>query len=236
MRALRETAEAVDYRGREPGGPDRPGPAVPYPRAKRYFDRGAASLLVLLFSPLYLLMFLVLALDMLLVPRDRGRWLYRERRISRGREFEVLKFRVLREDVLAEIAAKKDAYARLYERDPENLTAAGRILKRIYVDELPQLVNVLRGDISLVGPRPWPVPMVERQVADGLDYRLCVIAGWTGPAQVRKDSRAKALATALDLEYVELCRSLSGPQLLRHDLRVLRQSLRTVLRGRGLRY
>ena len=56
--------------------------------------------------------FAILAVDMLFVPRDRGRWLYRERRISRGREFEVLKFRVLREDVLAEVAAQDGAYAR----------------------------------------------------------------------------------------------------------------------------
>jgi lipopolysaccharide/colanic/teichoic acid biosynthesis glycosyltransferase len=209
---------------------------VPYPFAKRLFDRAVAVGLILLLSPLILLALAIVALDMLLVPGDRGRWLYRERRISHGREFDVLKFRVLREGVLAEIAGRDGAYARLYEKDHENLTRAGRILKRIYADELPQLVNVLRGDISLVGPRPWPVPMVERQVAEGHDYRLHVTAGWTGPAQVRKDSRAKSQATSLDLEYVELCRSLTGPQLLRRDLRVLSQSLRTVLRGRGLRY
>jgi lipopolysaccharide/colanic/teichoic acid biosynthesis glycosyltransferase len=213
-----------------------PAEQVPYPLAKRVFDRTAAAFFVLLLSPLLLLAFAVLAVDMLLVPRDRGRWLYRERRISRGREFEVLKFRVLREDVLAEIGTKQDAYARLYEADHANLTGAGRIIKRIYADELPQLFNILRGDLSLVGPRPWPVTMVETQVAKGLTYRLHVMAGWTGPAQVRKDSKAKSRATELDLGYVELCRTLSGPQLLAHDLRVIGQSLRTVLRGRGLRY
>jgi lipopolysaccharide/colanic/teichoic acid biosynthesis glycosyltransferase len=213
-----------------------PAEDVPYPLAKRVFDRTVAAVLLFVLSPLLLLALAVLACDMLGVPRDRGRWLYRERRISRGREFEVLKFRVLREDVLAEVAATEDAYARLYEADHANLTMAGRIVKRIYADELPQIVNVLRGDISLVGPRPWPVTMVETQVAKGLDYRLHVIAGWTGPAQVRKDSKAKSKATELDLEYVELCRTLTGPQLVAHDVRVLGQSLRTVLRGRGLRY
>ena len=212
-----------------------PAEQVPYPLAKRIFDRTAAASFVLLLSPLLLLAFAVLAVDMLLVPRDRGRWLYRERRISRGREFDVLKFRVLREDVLAEIVTKQDAYARLYEADHGNLTGAGRIVKRIYADELPQLFNILRGDLSLVGPRPWPVTMVETQVAKGMTYRLHVMAGWTGPAQVRKDSKAKSRATELDLGYVELCRTLSGPQLLAHDLRVIGQSLRTVLRGRGLR-
>jgi lipopolysaccharide/colanic/teichoic acid biosynthesis glycosyltransferase len=209
---------------------------VPYPVAKRLFDRSVAVLLLVLLSPLLLLALLVLALDMLFVPRDRGRWLYRERRISRGREFDVLKFRVLREDALAELRTRNDAYARLYERDESNLTLAGRVLKRIYVDELPQLVNVLLGDISLVGPRPWPLPMVEKQVADGQDYRLHVIAGWTGPAQVRKDSPARHQATELDLEYAALCRELPGPQLLWHDVKVLWQSLQTVMRGRGLRY
>jgi lipopolysaccharide/colanic/teichoic acid biosynthesis glycosyltransferase len=209
---------------------------VPYRLAKRLFDRGVATVLLVLLSPLLSLALVVIAIDMMLVPRDRGRLLYRERRISRGREFDVLKFRVLREDVLAELAASDGAYARLYEREHGNLTAAGRVLKRLYLDELPQLLNVLRGDISIVGPRPWPVPMVKQQVAEGQDYRLHVIAGWTGPAQVRKDTHAKSLATSLDLEYVELCRTLSGPRLVQHDLRVLGQSLRTVLRGRGLRY
>src|SRR6058998_2430909 len=134
---------------------------VPYRLAKRLFDRTVAVVLLALLSPLLLAALVVIGLDMLLVPRDRGSWLYRERRISRGREFDVLKFRVLREDVLAEIVTKQDAYARLYEADHANLTGAGRVVKRIYADELPQLFNVLRGDISLVGPRPWPVTMVE---------------------------------------------------------------------------
>src|SRR5207237_575345 len=147
--------------------------------------------LLVVATPVLLIVLLAVGLDMLLVPRDRGRWFYRERRISRGREFDVLKFRVLKESVLDELARRSDTYARRYEKDEANLTRAGRILKRMYADELPQLFNVLRGDISLVGPRPWPVPMVEQQVAEGHDYRLHVVAGWTGPAQVRKDSGAK---------------------------------------------
>ena len=206
------------------------------PAAKRAFDVAISASLIVALAPVWAVVLGAVGLDMLRCPRDRGRVFYRERRISRGRGFEVLKFRVLREDVLAEIASKEDAYARLYEADHANLTGAGRIVKRIYADELPQIVNVLRGDISLVGPRPWPVSMVETQVAKGLDYRLHVMAGWTGPAQVRKDSKAKSKATELDLEYVELCRTLTGPQLVGHDLKVIRQSLRTVLRARGLRY
>jgi O-antigen biosynthesis protein WbqP len=209
---------------------------VPYRLVKQVFDRVVAALLIVLCSPLLVIAFLLIALDMLVVPRDRGSWFYRERRVTRGREFDVLKFRVLRRDVLAELAGMPGKYARLYEAKTENLTWAGAIIKRIYADELPQLFSVLRGEMSLVGPRPWPVSMVENQVAEGHDYRLRITAGWTGPAQVRKDSGSKAQSTALDLEYVELCRTLPGLKLLRYDLGVLRRSVGTMLRGRGLKF
>jgi lipopolysaccharide/colanic/teichoic acid biosynthesis glycosyltransferase len=205
------------------------------PRSKRLFDVGLSAPLLLLLSPIFGFAFAVLALDMLLVPADRGPWLYRERRISAGREFDVLKFRVLRVEAIRSI--KKGSYARLLERDHDNLTRAGRILKAAYLDELPQLVNVLRGEMSLVGPRPWPVPMVEKQRTDGYRYRDEVIAGWTGPAQLRKDMPRKTYsALDLDLEYVESLKTWSGLRVVRNDVQVLFASLRTVARRRGLRY
>jgi O-antigen biosynthesis protein WbqP len=213
-----------------------PATTVPYPLAKRAFDVVVALVLLLVLSPLLLVSGLLIALDMLFVPRDRGSWFYRERRITRGREFDVLKFRVLRRSALEDLAGKPGKYARLYEEDTSNLTWAGSIIKRIYADELPQLFTVLRGDLSLVGPRPWPVAMVEKQVAEGYDYRMRITAGWTGPAQVQKDLGKKGQATALDLHYVELCQTLGGLGLLRYDLGVLRQSIATMLRGRGLKF
>jgi lipopolysaccharide/colanic/teichoic acid biosynthesis glycosyltransferase len=209
---------------------------VPYRLSKRIVDRTVAGLLTLLLSPLFALALLALALDRLLVRRDRGSWLYRERRISQGRQFDLLKFRVLREVALEQLRGSEGAYARLYEREEDNLTRAGRVLKRMYLDELPQLFNVLRGDISLVGPRPWPVSMVEKQVAEGLPYRNLIIAGWTGPAQVSKDSPKRKQATEFDLAYVQACRSLSAGRLLRYDLALLASSARTMLRGKGLKY
>jgi len=176
----------------------------------------------------------VMAADMLVCPRDRGAFLHRERRISAGREFELLKLRTLRVDVLRGMKAPGD-HARLHEADATKLTWAGkRLLKPWYLDELPQLLNVLRGDMSLVGPRPWPPAMVEGQRARGVDYRLHVPAGWTGPAQV-----AKGLDVSfeqLDLEYVDRCRRSSGPALARYDVGILYRTLATLLRREGLRF
>jgi lipopolysaccharide/colanic/teichoic acid biosynthesis glycosyltransferase len=209
---------------------------VPYPFAKRLMDKGLALSLLVLLAPILGAVWLAMGVDMLLSRRDRGSWLYRERRISSGREFHLLKFRTLRREVL-EREGGVAGHARLFEAELGNLTWAGRrILKPWYLDELPQLFNIVLGDMSLVGPRPWPVSMVEAQVAAGHDYRNLVRAGWTGPAQVQKGVTEPAGYTELDLAYVEKCRSWSGGRIVRFDLRILWETLRLLLRGEGLRY
>lgn len=209
--------------------------AAAYPLAKRVEDRSLAAALVILLSPFFAVAYGSIALDRILSRRDRGPSLYRERRVSRGRDFMLLKFRVLRRDVVSGIGDGE--HARLYEADSANLTWAGRrVLKPWYLDELPQLFNVLRGDMSLVGPRPWPREMVERQLAQGMDYRNLVPAGWTGPAQVQKGEVETSHFTQLDLAYVDAIRTWSGRRLVRYDVGILWRTVRVLLRGEGLRY
>jgi lipopolysaccharide/colanic/teichoic acid biosynthesis glycosyltransferase len=209
---------------------------VPYPVAKSGLDKVVALTLVVLLSPLLALVWGAMGIDMLLSRRDRGKWLYREQRISRGRKFDLLKFRTLTRQAL-EGAAGQEAHARLLEADPANLTWSGRrILKPWYLDELPQLLNIVRGDMSLVGPRPWPQSLVQAQVAKGYDYRNRMMAGWTGPAQVQKGVVDAAQYTDLDLAYLEACRGMTASQLVRHDLGILWQTLRVLARGEGLQY
>jgi lipopolysaccharide/colanic/teichoic acid biosynthesis glycosyltransferase len=210
--------------------------AVPYRVPKRVLDKGVALALAMLLAPVFAAALAAMGLDMLRSRRDRGPWLYRERRISGGREFDLLKFRTLRDEVL-DGARGGEAHARLLEADTTNLTWAGRrVLKPWYLDELPQLLNVLRGDMSLVGPRPWPPSMVANQVAQGHDYRNRVLAGWTGPAQVQKGVTEPAGYTAFDLAYVEACRTWNAARLLRHDLGILWQTVKVLARGEGLRF
>jgi len=178
------------------------------------------------------LVLVAMLVDMLVSHADRGPLLYRETRISRGRSFDLLKFRTLRTDVLASARG----HAGPLEHESANLTWAGRrLLKPWYLDEVPQLFNVLRGDISLVGPRPWPRALVERQVAEGLDYRNRIMAGLTGPAQVTKGSTGSRYAEH-DLRYVEACKKLRAWSLVRYDLGILRQTFGVIARGEGLNY
>ena len=204
---------------------------MPRPLPKRLLDLVVAGVLLVVFVPVLLVVLVAFALDVLLSPRDRGSLFYREARISRGRTFGLLKFRTLRSDVLERSAG----HARLLEADAANLTWIGRrLLKPWYVDEVPQLWNVLRGDISLVGPRPWPPELVERQKAEGLTYRDELPAGLTGTAQITKGSGQRY--ADLDLEYAERFRSLGSWALVRYDLQILMRTIGVIARGEGLSY
>ncbi|MGZ8696360.1 MAG: sugar transferase [Gaiellaceae bacterium] len=202
--------------------------------AKRVLDLIVGAALLALLSPLIVGLLAAMAVNMLVSRRDRGGFFYREPRVSRGRPFGLLKFRTLRRDVLDQMRAA-DGHARLYEADPGNLTWTGRrLLKPWYLDEVPQLLNVLRGDMSLVGPRPWPPEMVRRQVADGRDYRNRILAGLTGPAQVTKGETIPF--EDLDFHYLEHCSTFSSWALVRYDLQILWQTVVVMARGEGLNY
>ena len=206
-----------------------------YPLPKRVLDKAVALALLVLLAPVFGAVLVAMGIDMLARRPDRGPFLYRERRISGGREFELLKFRTLRVAVLDGMTS--DSHARLHESDESNLTWAGRrVLKPWYLDELPQLWNVLRGDLSAVGPRPWPREMVERQVAEGVTYRNEFVAGWTGPVQVGKGVAEPERYPRLDVEYVNACRTSSAAQIVRRDLSLLWRTLVVMAKGEGLRF
>ena len=206
-----------------------------YPAAKRVLDVAIALPLLVVLAPVFAFLFVAMGIDMLRCARDRGPWLYREERISGGRVFDLLKFRTLRRAALA--GMDPASHARMLEADEGNLTWAGRrLLKPWYLDELPQLWNVVRGDMSLVGPRPWPLPMVANQVAQGLTYRNEFVAGWTGPVQVEKGITEPADYQQLDLGYVRACREDRAAAIVRRDVVLLWRTVRVLARGEGLRF
>jgi lipopolysaccharide/colanic/teichoic acid biosynthesis glycosyltransferase len=203
-------------------------------KAKRATDVALTIALLAVATPVTAVAAAAMGVDMIVCPQDRGSFLYRERRISAGREFGLLKLRTLREEALARME-EPGGHARVLESDPANLTWAGRrVLKPWYLDELPQLLNVLRGEMSLVGPRPWPPSLLARQLDRGVDYRLKVPAGWTGLAQVSKG--ADVSFETLDLEYVRRSAASSPGAQVRLDLGILRRTVATLVRGEGLRY
>ena len=159
---------------------------------RRVFDMVGGSLLLLLASPFLALAAIAIELD------DRGPVLYRQRRVGKdGAEFELLKLRTMivgAENIGAGFAVD--------EGDPR-ITRAGRVLRRLSIDELPQLWNVVRGDMSLVGPRPTLLYQVE-QYTPRQRRRLEVKPGLTGWAQIHGRARIPwDERIELDVWYVE---------------------------------
>ena len=134
-----------------------------------------------------------------------------------GRSFTVLKFRTMVDD-----PARDSPYP-----DPKSITRVGRILRRLSLDELPQLVNVVRGEMSIVGPRPTLGYQVERYDAHQRG-RLAVRPGLTGLAQVRgRNELTWPERIALDLEYVR-------DQSVLLDLRLVAATAWTLVKGSGV--
>ncbi|MDQ4065386.1 MAG: sugar transferase, partial [Actinomycetota bacterium] len=110
---------------------------------------------LVLASPLFALIALAIKIEAILDGRARGPVLFGEERMSSGRRFKLLKFRTLTADALASLGPGPTHIKHL--EDDASLTRVGRVLKQWYLDELPQLINVARGDIALIGTRPWPL-------------------------------------------------------------------------------
>jgi len=183
--------------------------------------------------------FLILSLPLLaaiaaaIVVTDGLPIFYRGRRVGRGgRVFTMVKFRTLRRD--AEERLGRYLGAELVLRTQAEFTPVGRRLRAAQLDELPQLWNVLRGDMSLVGPRPIR-PIFFEQLAEELPaywQRLVVRPGLTGFAQVRREyETSMAEKLAHDLEWIaDRSVRLYLRTLATTAWRVIRQSVRSLLR------
>ncbi len=193
---------------------------------KRAFDLLAASLGLVVLSPLLGLITLAIVLD------SRGPVLYQSQRLGEGeRPFGMLKFRTMvpGADRAEEELISQGEDGRLFfakRPDDARITRVGRWLRRYSLDELPQLVNVLRGEMSLVGPRP-ELPALAARYAPWQRRRFTVPQGMTGWWQVSgRSDKAKYLHVEDDLYYI---RHYS----LALDLWILWRTIGAVLRGRG---
>jgi putative colanic acid biosynthesis UDP-glucose lipid carrier transferase len=194
-------ADSGDFRG---GAALRPsGPAATYggasSSAKRLFDIVVAGYALLLFLPLLVVVMLAIRME------SPGGAIFRQRRTGyRGRVFTILKFRTM--TVAEDCAAVRQA-----TRNDERVTQVGALLRKLSIDELPQLWNVMRGDMSIVGPRPHALAHDEYYGALIPTYqaRFRAKPGLTGYAQVNgfrgeiSDMRCMSDRVAADNSYIE---------------------------------
>ena len=178
------------------------------PKGKRFFDIAFASIILLFLSPLMLLIALLIKIE------SRGAVFYCSKRAGSGFQiFDFIKFRSMYPD--ADARLKDFAHLNQYTNENEGpsftklhndprVTRIGRLIRKTSLDELPQLINVLKGDMSIVGNRPLPLYEAEQLTSDGWAQRFIAPAGLTGLWQISKRGK-KDMSTQeriqLDIDY-----------------------------------
>ena len=180
---------------------------------KRTIDIVFSLILIILTSPFMLLTAIAVKLC------DRGPILYKQIRCTRGaRKFTIYKFRSMRID------AESDGVARLASKGDSRITPVGKFIRKVRLDELPQLFNILKGDMSFIGPRPERPEIIEQymEIMPEFAYRMKVKAGLAGFAQVYgKYNTTPYDKLKLDLIYIEKYSIMLDLKLMLLTLKVL---------------
>ena len=181
-------------------------------RGKRILDLGFSLILLILFAPFMLLCAISIRLE------DGGPVFYKQRRVTlNGKEFDILKFRSMVVD------AEKKEYKPAASND-SRITRTGKIIRATRMDETPQLINILKGDMSIVGPRPERVEHVKKytEKLPEFSYRLRVRGGLTGYAQIYgKYNTSAEDKLKMDLMYIEKQSLLLDLQLIMLTVKVM---------------
>lgn len=187
---------------------------------KRFMDISVAISGMVLLSPIFLIVALLIKLD------SQGPVFYGQVRVGKnGKLFKMYKFRTMSVD-----AEKKTGPVWAVENDPR-ITFIGRILRKTKIDEFPQFVNLIKGEMSMVGPRPERPFFVEHfsEIMPGYSRRLDVTPGLTGPAQLRNGYDTCAMSIIRKLRYdITYVKRMS----LSMDLGLLAETFISVFRGK----
>lgn len=214
-------------------------------RFKYFLDRIFAVVLLLLTWPLFVLVAIIIKIDGLLDRDNAGSVFYTEPRMSQDKVFRIIKFRTVTSAEVNKI--RQDPFEKSITGS-SGVTASGKFILKWYLDELPQLVNILKGDLSFVGPRPHIVSQsmdeVERQ---GLTYRKYIKAGLLGIIQAWKSdpkyidifnrmakrhrSASKRL-NRLERSYANRCMEKNVFQICLYDAYIVARCIAVVFRGK----
>lgn len=180
---------------------------------KRAIDIVLSGAAIVVFSPVMLLTALAVKLQ------DGGPVIYKQKRLTiGGKEFWVYKFRSMQMD------AEKDGIARLARLDDQRITPVGAFIRKMRLDELPQLFNILSGDMSIVGPRPERPEIAEKYEKEipEFRYRLRVKSGLTGYAQIfGKYNTTPYDKLKMDLHYIQNYSIMTDVKLMIQTLKIL---------------
>jgi lipopolysaccharide/colanic/teichoic acid biosynthesis glycosyltransferase len=202
--------------------------------SKNAFDLVVGFVALLATSPLFLAIAIAHGILSMISPHERGPLMVSYKAVSKGKVFRKYKLRVVRRNhINASAALDNDWHAYAAEWDPSCRTLLGSFLKKFYLDELPQLVNVAAGQMSLVGPRPLALHHYERDFAQGNIQRRMIKAGLFGPSQALKGTTRYGQQDD-EYDYLDAVLRMPAGQLLLYDVKLICLGLFRVAQGKGL--
>jgi undecaprenyl phosphate N,N'-diacetylbacillosamine 1-phosphate transferase len=225
-------------------------PIIKERKFKRLFDVFLALSLAPFFIFVCVILYILYKIQGALNPNYKVPLFYSETRISQGKEFKLYKFTMVRRNILQVLQKSGHGGIKKFTTDKNNLTPLGRVLYKVYLDELPQLINILKGDMSFVGPRPLsPVNYNMRLERKGLIGLKQIKAGLFGLAQSTKghpdlynilykistgeDCDINPIV-AIDRLYLMKYKTLSSMGMIFFDLWIIYRCLLMAVEAKGL--
>ena len=200
---------------------------------KTLFDKLVAASLLLASLPVLLAMKVAFVIEGWLIPENKGPMFFFYNAISAGKIVPKYKIRLIKTKYIEPEGAKRgDWIAYSAEWTPESRTYVGRFVKKFYLDELPQFYSILKGEMSIVGPRPLAVIHYERDLAQGNVTRRLLKGGLLGLGHINKGTSEMG-SPEYEYEYVEQYLKRSSWGLLMLDLWIIWRGIKVIAKGGG---
>ena len=200
---------------------------------KSLFDKIVALLALMFSAPILLLLKIAYLIEGWLIPENAGPMFFYYNAVSAGKIIPKYKIRLIKMKYIEPEGAKRhDWIAYSAEWTPDSRTYVGQLVKKFYLDELPQFYSVLKGDMSIVGPRPLSVLHYERDRAQGNVTRFLVKGGLLGLGHINKGT-AEMGNPVYEYEYVDQYLKRSSFGLLMLDLWIIWRGMVVIVKGGG---
>lgn len=200
---------------------------------KLIFDKIIAVLLLIITLPIIIFLKLAFIIEGLVVPENKGPMFFSYNAVSQGKIFPKYKIRLIKTKYIDPEGAKLgDWIAYSAEWNEDSRTIVGAFVKKFYLDEIPQLWNVLRGDMSIVGPRPLAVIHYERDLAQGNVSRKLLKGGLLGLGHIMK-GKPEFGNSIYEYLYIDQYIKRSELELLWLDLTIIWRGILLILKGGG---